>query len=644
MRNSTFSWQGFRCLCESFCLFLLLIPISVRSQYMGQYSPLIQVPYKISPGAVSFNMQDVRLLDSRFKANMERNGKWLMDMDVKRLMHNWRVNAGMFSQAKPFGGWEALDCELRGHSAGHVLSGLAEMFASTGNNAYKSKGDSIVAIMAECQRTLNQGGYLSAFPQNLVDRCIAGQRVWAPWYTLHKILAGLTDMYSYTGNKQALEIASKMSEWAYHKLRPLTPDQLAVMMKNEFGGMAETAYNLYAITGNQHDRELADMFFDHKVLDPLAKKTDKLAKLHANTQIPKIIGEARGYELTGNEEQKEIATFFWQTVIDHHTYANGGNSDNEHFFTPDKLSEHLSSCTTETCNTYNMLKLTRHLFTWTADVKYADYYEQALYNHILAAQDPETGMTSYFMPLKPGLFKVFSSADNSFWCCVGTAFESNAKFGEAIYYHDDKGIFVNLFIPSELNWKEKGIRIVQLTGYPEESTTRLKVQTNGVSTFPIHIRYPAWATNGAVVKVNGKSIRVNVKPGSYIVLDRKWKSGDLVEVTYPMELRLVPANDNPNKVAIAYGPVLLAGRLGKEGLRKPAPYTTDEQNEYYKDSIPASVISNLDVRAKKIADWLKPVPGQPLVFQTKGVSGRDITLIPYYQLNDERYVVYWDLK
>ena len=340
MKKSIISWHGLRYLCNAICLFLLLIPISVRSQYMGQYSALNQVPYKISPGAVSFNLQDVRLLDSRFKANLERNGKWLLEMDVKRLMHNWRVNAGMFSQAKPFGGWEALDCELRGHSAGHVLSGLAEMFASTGNQSYKSKGDSIVAIMDECQRTLNQGGYLSAFPQNLVDRCIAGQRVWAPWYTLHKILAGLTDMYSYTANKQALEVATKMSEWAYHKLRPLTPDQLAVMMKNEFGGMAETAYNLYAITGNQHDRELAEMFFDHKVLDPLANKTDKLAKLHANTQIPKIIGEARGYELTGNEEQKEIASFFWQTVIDHHTYANGGNSDNEHFFAPDKLSEH----------------------------------------------------------------------------------------------------------------------------------------------------------------------------------------------------------------------------------------------------------------------------------------------------------------
>ena len=625
-------------------LLILLFPLIAQSQYIGQNSQTESIPVKITAKASGFNLQDVKLLDSRFKENMERNGNWLLGMDINRLMHSWRVNAGILTSAKSLGGWEALDCELRGHTAGHVLSGLALMYASTGNAAYKIKGDSIVTAMAECQKILNQDGYLSAFPQNFVDRCIAASRVWAPWYTLHKILAGLTDMYLYTGNKQALEAATKMSGWAYRKLHLLTPAQLAANLKNEFGGMNDAAYNLYAITGNQQDKELAEMFYDHKVLDPLANVTDILPKLHANTQIPKIIGEARGFELTGNNNQKTIADFFWQTVHDHHTYANGGNSDHEFFFTPDKLSEHISPNTTETCNTYNMLKLTRHLFTWTADTKYADYYEQALYNHILAAQDPKTGMASYFMPFKPGLFKVYSSPTTCFWCCVGTGFESNAKYSEAIYYHDANGIYVNLFIPSELNWKEKGFKIIQQTKYPEETVTRLKIEANQEVKMPLYIRYPSWAVSGAIIKVNGKKLSVKVKPGNYIVLDRKWKTGDNIEVSYPMELRLVSTNDNPNKAAIAYGPILLAGKMGIEGIKEPAPYAVNDQNEFNNYNIPADVISTLNTQGKKITDWLKPVPGQPLTFKTVGTASREITLIPYYQLHSERYVLYWDLK
>jgi len=637
----------FYSICQKGNLIILIIsilPFFAWSQYLGQNSDTGSIDAKISAKAYSFNLKDVRLLDSRFKENMDRNGNWLLSMDINRLMHSWRVNAGILTNAKSLGGWEALDSEVRGHTAGHVLSGLALMYASTGKVAYKNRGDSIVVAMAECQRILNQDGYLSAFPQNFVDRCIAGERVWAPWYTLHKILAGLTDMYLYAGNKQALVVAEKMSGWAYRKLKPLKSDQLAVMIKNEFGGMIETAYNLYAITGNKQDEKLADFFYDHQVLDPLANEIDKLSKLHANTQIPKIIGVARGYELTGQDQLKNIAGFFWQSVHDHHTYANGGNSDYEHFFEPDKLSEHISPRTTETCNTYNMLKLTRHLFTWTADPKYADYYEQALYNHILAAQDPKTGMSSYFMPFKPGLFKVYSSPTTSFWCCVGTGFESNAKYAEAIYYHDAKGIYVNLFIPSELNWKEKGIKIIQQTKYPEEVATHLIISTDQEVKMPIYIRYPSWATNGTMIKVNGKNIPVKAKPGTYIVLDRKWETGDQIEITYPMSLRLVATNDNPNKSAIAYGPVVLAGQMGTDGIKDPAPYADHNPNEYNNYNIPADIISKLNTQGKKITDWLKPVSGQPLTFKTSGIANQEITMIPYYQLHGERYVIYWDLN
>ena len=615
----------------------------IFSQYVGQFSSVQTVKPQIQIKAYSFDLSDIKLLDSRFKENMERDGKWLLSIDNKRLLHSWQVNAGMATNGRSFGGWEGLDVELRGHSLGHVLSGLALMYASTGEIAYKSKADSLVSALAEIQKVLNQGGYLSAFPQNLVNRVIEGKPVWAPWYTLHKVMEGLIDMYQYAGNKQALDVAVKMSDWAYHKLENLSPEQLSIMQKEEFGGMMEAAYNLYAITGNANDKKLAECFYHHSILDPLAQKEDKLAGNHANTQIPKIIGEARGYELTGNERERNIAEFFWQTVIDHHTYVTGGNSDHEFFFEPDQISKHVSPATTESCNTYNMLKLTRHLFTWTADPKYADYYEQALYNHILASQDPETGMVMYFLSYTPGTFKTYCTKENSFWCCVGTGFENHAKYGEGIYYHDDKGIYVNLFIPSELTWKEKGIKLKQQTGYPEEATTHLTVQEIKDGNVPLYIRYPSWATSGATIKINGRNVKISQKPGSYIVLNKTWKTGDKIDITYPISLRLVATNDNPNMAAVVYGPIVLAGDMGTDGIQAPAPYAKD-QLDFRKTAIPDNIVSTLNINGRKLNDWLIPVNGKQLVFKTTGVASKEITMIPYYQIDKQRYVIYWNMK
>ena len=627
-----------------FILILFCINTAVIfSQYVGQFSSVQTVKPQIQVKAYSFDLSDIKLLDSRFKENMERDGKWLLSIDNKRLLHSWRVNAGMSTYSRSFGGWEGLDVELRGHSLGHVLSGLALMYASTGEIAYKSKADSLVSALAEIQKVLNQGGYLSAFPQNLVNRVIEGKPVWAPWYTLHKVMEGLIDMYQYTGNKQALDIAIKMSDWAYHKLENLSTEQLAIMHKTEFGGMMEAAYNLYSITGNVNDKKLAEFFYHHSILDPLAQKEDKLAGNHANTQIPKIIGEARGYELTGNERERNIAEFFWQTVIDHHTYVTGGNSDHEFFFEPDQISKHISPATTESCNTYNMLKLTRHLFTWTANAKYADYYEQALYNHILASQDPETGMVMYFLSYKPGTFKTYCTKENSFWCCVGTGFENHAKYGEGIYYHDDKGIYVNLFIPSELTWKEKGIKLKQQTGYPEEATTHLTIQEIKDGNVPLYIRYPSWATSGAAVKINGRNVKISQKPGSYIVLKKTWKTGDKIDITYPMSLHLVATNDNSNMAAVVYGPIVLAGDLGTEGIESPAPYGKD-QLDFRNTAVPDNIVTTLNINGKKLNDWLIPVNGKQLVFKTTGVASKEITMIPYYQIDKQRYVIYWNMK
>ncbi len=615
----------------------------VFSQYVGQFSTFQTIKPQVPVKAYSFDLSDVKLLDSPFKDNMERDGRWLLSINNTRLLHSWRVNAGMSTHARPFGGWEGLDVELRGHTAGHVLSGLALMYASTGDIAYKSKGDSLVRALADIQQVLNQGGYISAFPQNLVNRAIEGKPVWAPWYTLHKVMEGLIDIYQYAGNKQALDVVTKMADWAYHKLENLSPEQLATMHKTEFGGMMEAAYNLFAITGNINDKKLAEFFYHHAILDPLAQKEDKLAGNHANTQIPKIIGEARGYELTGNDREKTIADFFWQTVIDHHTYVTGGNSDREFFFEPDQISKHISNATTESCNTYNMLKLTRHLFTWTADIKYADYYERALYNHILASQEPETGMVTYFLSYTPGTFKTYCTQDSSFWCCVGTGFENHAKYGEGIYYHDDKGIYVNLFIPSELTWKEKGIKLVQQTKYPEEATTHLTIQEIKEGNLPLYIRYSSWATSGATITINGKNIKISQKPGSYIVLNRNWRVGDKIDITFPMSLHLVATNDNPNMAAVVYGPIVLAGNMGNEGIKAPAPFAKD-QLDYRNLAVPGNIISTLNINGRKLNEWLIPVSGKPLVFKTAGVTSREITMIPYYQISKQRYVIYWNLK
>jgi len=629
----------------------------IATRYPDQHaaSPSVsdqQAPLKGAFKAYSFNLQNVRLLKSRFTENMQREGEWMLSLPVDRLLHSFRVNAGMLTDQKdsktkmprPLGGWEQLDMELRGHSIGHLLSGLALQYASTGEEKFRIKADSLVKGLAQVQQVLDQDGYLSAFPQHYIDRNIAGQAVWAPWYTIHKLAAGFIDQYCYAGNTEALAVVRKMADWAYKKLSSLTPEQLAVMLRNEFGGMNEAWYNLYAITGETAHKTLGDLFYHKAVLDPLASGEDHLDKMHANTVIPKVTGEAREYEITGDPKAKRIAEYFWTNIIAKQTYAIGSNSDKEHFIPPGKISEHLSGYTGETCNTYNMLKLTRHLFTWDADVKYADYYEQALYNHIFGQQDPSTGMVCYFTPMKPGAYKLYSTRDSSFWCCVGSGFESHSKYGEAIYYHDEKGIFVNLFIPSVLSWKEKGIQLRQETAYPEEETIRLTIDSAPNQPISLYIRYPVWAANGARITINGKVIAIHATPASYITLNRKWKKGDHITITYPMSLRTIPAPDDPNTAAIAYGPIILAGEAGTKGMRRPDHNPADPYEYYdYDYQVPAGLVHSLHTHGQNISSWLKPA-GKPLQFVTvNATDGEAIRMKPYYDLHRERYVVYWNI-
>ena len=618
----------------------------------GQHEGKIGLPLEGAVKAYSFDLKDVRLLASPFKQNMERESKWIMSLGVDRLLHSFRTSAGAwagleggYSIVKKLGGWESLDCELRGHTTGHVMSGLAYLYASTGDEVYKIKSDSIINGLAEVQDVLLQNGhngYLSAYPENLINRNIAGQRVWAPWYTLHKIYSGLIDQYLYCENHQALDIVTKTAKWAFDKLSPLTDEQRKTMIRNEFGGVNESFYNLYSITGNPEHKQLAEFFYHAEVIDPLAAKKDVLDGKHANTFIPKVIAEARNYELTADGRSREIAEFFWQTVIDHQTYCTGGNSHKEKFIPSDHISEYLTGYTQESCNTNNMLKLTRHLFCWNADPKYADFYEKALYNHILGQQDPESGMISYFLPLLPGAHKVYSTPEHSFWCCVGTGFENHAKYGEAIYYHTNDGLYVNLFIPSELTWSEKGMKVRQETTFPEEGKVKLTISTDKPLKMPLHLRYPSWAKN-MEVKVNGKKTNVKQKPSSYVVVDKTWNNGDVVEIDYPMSLQVCEANDNPDVFAITYGPLVLAGVMGTKGMIAPAPYSNPElHNDYYtyEYNIPAGIKTALKLDKKNPGKYIQSSGTDKLIFN---VVNENIRLAPIHTIHRQRYVIYWNL-
>lgn len=628
----------------------LALPHTAQAQslYPGVCNDKLQKANTASMKAESFNLKDVRLLPCRFQENMKRDSAWMVSLDVNRLLHSFQNNSGVFAgreggymTVKKLGGWESLDCDLRGHTTGHLLSAYALMYAATGSEVFKLKGDSLVNGLAEVQKALGNG-YLSAFPEELINRNIRGTSVWAPWYTLHKIYSGLIDQYLYNGNEQALTVVKGMADWAYNKLKPLNEETRRKMICNEFGGVNESFYNLYAITGNENYRWLAEYFYHNEVIDPLKAQNDDLGTKHTNTFIPKVLAEARNYELTGNEDSRRLTDFFWHTMIANHTFAPGCSSQKEHFFDTSKFSHFLNGYTGETCCTYNMLKLSRHLFCWTADAKVADYYERALYNQILGQQDPQTGMVCYFLPLLSGAYKVYSTPENSFWCCVGSGFESHAKYAEAIYYKNSNGIFVNLFIPSKVNWQEKGITLTQETRFPEANTTTLSISTAKATPTTVYLRYPSWSGK-PIIKVNGKKVNVKQKPGSYIAISRTWVNGDKIDATYPMSLHLEKTPDNPKKAALLYGPVVLAGEKGTEGMQAPAPFSNPQlYNDYYTYDyhVPANLKKTLSVNEKHLSETISRPDNNTLQFTSKDGE----SLRPLYDIHHQRYVVYWDLE
>ncbi len=423
-----------------------ILPRAVRATYARRTPALVATP---------FDLHQVRLLPGVFRDDVEVNRKYMMGLDVDRMLVSFRTTAGLSTTAEPYYGWEAPNNELRGHFVGHYLSGCALMFAQTGDAAVKARGDLVVAELAKCQQP---SGYLSAFPQEVVDRLKARRGAWAPFYTLHKIMAGMIDSYTLTGNAQALDVAKKMAGWTRDWVAPLDDATMQRILNTEFGGIGESLENLAAITGDTTYRDTAKRFDHERILAPLAAGRDELTKVHANTTIPKIIAAARRYELTGDQRSHDIADYFWHEITEKRSYCTGGSSSGENYKSPvGQLSTELAWDTEESCVTYNMLKLTRHLFSWTGDAKAADFHERALFNGMLGTQHPSDGEKIYYTPLLPGYWRMFGTPEHGFWCCHGSGVESHSKFGDSIYFHDDTGIWVNQFVASTVDWTEKGI-------------------------------------------------------------------------------------------------------------------------------------------------------------------------------------------
>jgi DUF1680 family protein len=620
---------------KSIFFFTVLIASSSWAQsYVPEFdNSKMKVKPTVELGAYAFNLSDIKITNGLFKEAMERDVKYILQLEPDRLLHRFRLYAGLTPKAPIYTGWESES--LSGHTLGHYISACAMQYATSRDKQFKDRVDYIVDELALCQQ-MRKTGYIGSIPKedslwadvakgNIRSAGFDLNGTWSPWYNLHKTFAGLMDAYLYADNEKAKSVVIKFADWADDLTGKLNDEQLQKMLACEFGGMNEALVNIYALTGNKKYLNAADRFYHRAVLDPLSKQQDQLSGKHSNTQIPKIIGSARRFELTNDIKDKTIAEYFWNTVVGSYTYANGGNSEYEYLSEPGKLSNHLSDNTAETCNTYNMLKLTRHLFTWSPKSTYGDYYERALYNHILASQSKDNGMMCYFMPMRMGSKKEFSTPYESFWCCVGSGIENHVKYGENIYYRGaDESLYVNLFIPSELNWKEKNVMITQQTNFPESDTIRFLIHPKKATSFKLRIRKPAWAGNFQLT-VNKIKLETQPDKNGYLVIDRAWKSNDRVELILPMSLYTEPTPDNTDRIAILYGPLVLAGELGKT---KPDPVK----------GIPVLINERRNVQS-----WTQPISGMPLVFETKNVGvGMDVRLKPLYQFTDMYYSVYWD--
>jgi len=594
-------------------------------------------PEVVSFRALPFSLTDVILLDGPFLHATELNRKILLGYEPDRLLAKFYSEAGLKPKAEHYLGWE--DESLAGHSLGHYLSACSMMYQTTGDSRFLER---VIYIADELKliQDADGDGYIGAFPNgkkvfeeevakgNIRSKGFDLNGIWAPFYTQHKVLAGLRDAYHLCGNKTALEVEKRFADWIGSIVIPLNDEQVQKMLYCEHGGISEALADLYADTEDEKYLKISRIFYHKAVLDPLKEGDDILPGRHANTNIPKLISLSRLYELTGDTSCRKAAEFFWHTVTEHHSYVTGGNGNKEYFGPADSLRNRLGPETTESCNVYNMLKLTGHFFEWEASANTADFYERALFNHILSSQNPGDGHVVYNLSLDMGGFKDFQDPE-WFTCCIGTGMENHSKYGKNIYYHNNNELFIFQFIASELTWKEKGLKIIQNTKYPEEQGTTLEFKCENPVRLTLQIRYPYWAENGIEIKINGRKKQIKGSPVSFIPLSRTWETGDRVEVKIPFSLRLESMPDDSSRVAVMYGPLVMAGDLGPVG-----------------DTIPRDImyVPVLMTENRDPSVWMKPVAGKINTFITVN-TGRpeDVEMRPFYTFHDRRYSVYWDM-
>ena len=601
-----------------------------------------------------FPFGDVQLLDGPLKSARDLNLEVLMKYDVDRLLAPYRKEAGLEMKAKPYPNWDGLD----GHIAGHYLSAMAMNYAATGMEECRERMEYMLAELKEVHSAHTKNhpewgtDYIGGFPGSdaLWSSFKKGEfgiyfGAWAPFYNLHKMYAGLRDAWVFCGYEDAKEMFLAFSDWAISLTSGLTDEQMQAMMRNEQGGMNEVLADAYAVSGDKKYLDAARRFSHLQMLDPLSQGVDNLDNLHANTQVPKAQGFERIGELSGDQKYKDAGRFFWETVTGNRSLAFGGNSRREHFPPVEAYIDFLNDNDgPESCNTYNMLKLTQSLFRMEPKSEYADYYERAVFNHILSTQHPEHGGYVYFTSVRPRHYRVYSAPGEAMWCCVGTGMENHGRYGQFIYTHADDALYVNLFVASELNWRDRGVVVRQETGFPYAETSRITI-AKGKGEFVLKVRKPSWVADGAfAVKVNGKKVSAEAGADGYVSVDRKWKKGDVVDVDFPMHTSVVQLPNEPQYVAFMHGPIVLGMKTGTEDLlgliADDGRWSQYAAGEYLPvDKAPMLLYGNKD-----LADCLVPVEGKPLHFKFEGIdvlNPIEGELQPFYTIHDARYMMYW---
>jgi uncharacterized protein len=610
-----------------------------------------KIKLAVEDTARPLSLTAVRLTGGPLKKAQDLDAAYLLSLDPDRMLAFYRKRAGLPQKAEGYTGWDADGRQLTGHIAGHHLSAVSLMYSATGDARFKERADYIVAEIKACQDA-NGDGFAGALPGvkeaftevskgNIKAANFDLNGLWSPWYTLHKTYAGLRDAYRHTGNQAALDMEVKFAAWAEKYLAPMDDATIQRMLACEFGGMNEMMADLFADTGDTRWLELSYKFEHKAVLDPLKRGDDPLSSLHGNTQVPKLVGSASRYAYVGNKEDLTAATVFWDRVVNHHTFATGGHGKDEYFREPDKLGNITEGRTAETCNVYNMLKLTRKLFALQPDVRYAEFHERALFNHILGSMDGTDGATCYMVPVGSGVRREYADMHRSFTCCVGTGMESHALHGLGLYYESGNKLYVNLYAPSTAQWESAGVKLQMETSFPEGETASLTLDVRAPRSFTLALRRPSWAGAGFAVRVNGRSVAQQLRAG-YVEITRTWNTGDEISLTLPKTLQLDRLADNPSKAVVMWGPLVLAGDLGSAPRR-----ADDGDGDGVRGAAPDPVALVTD---RPVTQWLKPVAGKPAVFSAAGVvrtistqAPIDVEFSPFYSMHRRTYAAYWDL-